>query len=257
MTVRYSTALRNAVASDMSYRRTMTGGTIDIYTGVQPATADAAATGTLLCIISAASGAVTGETLSSGTVTLTGGAAGSLDTLTVNSIDILGGAVSYITSLAATAVAIALKINNFNKKVDYIASANGAVVTITAMPGTGTMPNGFVVASTATTLTKIDANMAGGVAQVNGLTFDAAALNVLSKTSTQAWSGVNSATGTAGWFRFNAGVIDPDTLDTLFIHKRIDGAISTSGSDMNLTSTALVAAATTTLTTFQLTLPTL
>lgn len=257
MTLRLSTALRNSMASDMSLRRALSGGSLDIYTGAQPASADAAATGTLLCTLTNNAGVFTSEVQAQGSVTLTGGASGSVNTLTVNGIDILGGAVNFITSLSITASAVAAQINNKNKQVDYTASTNGAIIIITAMPGTGTMPNGFVVASTTTTLTKTDANMAGGVAGVNGLTFDVSAADVLSKTAAQVWSGINVASGTAGWFRYTAAAADPDTLDNAFVYKRIDGAVGVTGAELNLTSTTFAVGVLSSITVFQLTLPSL
>ena len=96
-----------------------------------------------------------------GTITLATGAAGSIDTLTVNGVSIISGAVSFVTSLAATATALAANINAHTSVPDYTASAVGTTVTITAVTG-GTGSNGFVVAATYTTLTGSTTNMTGG-----------------------------------------------------------------------------------------------
>lgn len=255
MTMRLSTGLRNFLNKSGSMDDALRNGCIEIFTGAQPSSADAAATGTLLCTITAASGALTKEVLSLGTVTLTGGAAGSVDTLTVNSVEIMGAAVPFNATLTQTATDVAAQINRFKSVPDYTARAVGAVVTITALPGTGTGPNGYVVASGVTTITKTDANMASGVAAVNGLKFDGSVAGVMPKLATQTWSGVNVATGTAGWFRQHGSVVDANAVDAAELFIRVDGAISTSGSEMDLNSTAFVTSATTTLATDTNTVP--
>jgi hypothetical protein len=255
MALRLSTALRNFMNRDGSLKRAMHGGVIKIYSGAQPANADAAVTGTLLATITDASLAHTNEVLSAGSVTLTGGAAGSIDTLTVNSVSIIDAAVPFNTSLNQTAADLAAKINSSLSTPEYSANASGAVVTIKASPGTGTGPNGFVVASTTTTLTKTDANMAGGVAAVNGLKLGSSLAGVIEKVAGQTWSGVGAAAGTAGWFRFCAAVADAGGLDSNAEYIRIDGAISTAGAQINMTNTSISVSATQTVSDFALTLP--
>lgn len=59
MTLRLSTALRNNLAGTTGFAATFANGYIEVYSGTQPATADAAVTGTLLGTITLASGAFT------------------------------------------------------------------------------------------------------------------------------------------------------------------------------------------------------
>jgi hypothetical protein len=256
MTLRLSAGLRNFVNQNGSIRDALGGGEIQIYSGAQPASAEAAPTGTLLATITAASGARTAEVLATGTVTLTGGAGGAVNTLTVNSVAIIDGAVPYNSSLAQTAADLAAMINNSASSPEYTASAAGAVVTISARRGSGAGPNGYAVASTTTTLTKTDANMAGGVTAANGLQFGTSAAGVLAKRASQAWSGIAVASGTAGWFRFVGAVADPGTLDTSEATVRMDGAVSTSGAQLNMSSTTITSGATQTIASFPITLPT-
>ena len=56
MTVRLSTRLRDNLAGNTGFAATFANGVIDIYTGTQPVTADAAATGTLLGTVTLNSG---------------------------------------------------------------------------------------------------------------------------------------------------------------------------------------------------------
>ena len=57
MTVRLSTGLRNNLAGSTGFAATFANGIIEVRTGTQPATADAAATGTLLGTVTLNSGA--------------------------------------------------------------------------------------------------------------------------------------------------------------------------------------------------------
>lgn len=59
MTLRLSTGLRNSLAGTTGFAGTLATGVIDIYSGSQPLTADAAVTGTLLGTVTLNSGAFT------------------------------------------------------------------------------------------------------------------------------------------------------------------------------------------------------
>src|SRR5690606_10050614 len=98
-------------------------------------------------------------------VELTGGGSGSVDSITVNGVEIMSGAENFDADLATTAAAVAANITAHESSPNYTAEADGAVITITAAVA-GTGPNGFVVTSSATTITTSDTNMAGGVAGV-------------------------------------------------------------------------------------------
>lgn len=85
-----------------------------------------------------------------------------------------------------------------------------------------------------------------------GLEFDEAVSGVISKKSTETWSGTGLATGTAGWFRLRQPA-DSDALSTTEI--RIDGACGTSGAQLNMSSLSIVLGAVQTVSTFSLTQP--
>jgi hypothetical protein len=97
-----------------------------------------------------------------GTVTLDSGGAGSVDGITVDSIQVMSGAVAFATDLEVTASAVAANITAHTSSPDYNAVANGAVVTITSV-ATGYAVNGFVVVSATTTIVTTDVDMAGAV----------------------------------------------------------------------------------------------
>ncbi|HYF28572.1 MAG TPA: hypothetical protein VD931_22725 [Baekduia sp.] len=257
MALRLSAALRNALLETGSLKHMMSNCVLKVYTGSQPATAETAPSGTLLVTYSNASGAITREVLSVGSVDLTGGSSGSVDAITVNSIAILPSAVTYTTSLANTASLVATAINNNPKNLLFTADVSDTdKINIRAKPGLGSLPNGWVVASTVTTLTKTDSNMAGGVTAVNALTWGDSAAGVLVKHPSETWSGVAAATGTAGWFRIEAAVSDAGGTDSSEAILRIDGAIATSGAELNMASTSITASAVQTISSFSITIPT-
>jgi hypothetical protein len=255
VTLRLSTAIRNYALSGGSIKEALTGGKILIYSGAQPTTADAAPTGTLLATITAAGGTHTPEVQATGTMTLSG-SAGSVDGVTVGGVAILDASVPFNSTLTQTAADVAAAINSSQSVPEYTASSSGAVVTIKANRGAGATANTLAVAGSLTTLTATYAALSGGVTAVNGLKFGFAAAGVLAKSATQAWSGIAGVTGTAGWFRFVGAVADSGVLDSAETEFRMDGAISTSGAQLNMSSTAVTAAATQTIASFPITLPT-
>jgi hypothetical protein len=96
-----------------------------------------------------------------GSVTLVSGGAGSVDTIKVDGIDIMSGSVSYTTSLAATATAVAANITAYTSSPNYSAVAVGTKINITATVA-GSAPNGLAVVATATTITTSKEDMSGG-----------------------------------------------------------------------------------------------
>jgi hypothetical protein len=118
-----------------------------------PAVAEVVATGTV---------EVTGGTRNPGVNRITG--------VTVDGVQLLASPVDWIDSNDATANALAVVINNNTFVSNYTASAAGGIVTISAEAGTGTTPNGFVVAATSGgNVTTSTANMAGGVDEVDAV----------------------------------------------------------------------------------------
>jgi hypothetical protein len=85
-----------------------------------------------------------------------------------------------------------------------------------------------------------------------GLSFDDAVAGVISKKSTETWSGSAVYTGTAGWFRMRQ-VGDSGALSTT--EPRIDGACATSGSQLNMSSLAVTTGAIQTISSFAITQP--
>lgn len=132
-------------------------------------------------------------TNATGTVDLTGGASGSVDSITVNSIEVMSGAESFDTDLTTTAANVAANIQAHTSSPNYNATSSGTVVTIEAQDGTGADPNTFAVVSGATTITTSDTNMAGGVTNaITSITVDG--IEILSDRVN--WTISNSGTAT-------------------------------------------------------------
>lgn len=251
--VRLSTGARNGLAQGLGFGGLFNGGRIEIYTGTQPTTADSAASGTLLGTITSGSGALTKETRASATLTVTGGS-GTLTSVTVGTFnitpDISFAPVVWATDTTVTAALIAAAINR-NGYAE--ATSTGAVVTVKLRPGAGV--NTLALAAAGITCT--GSSFAGGVAAVNGLYFGSAASGVISKPTTQVWSLVGVAVGTAGWFR----LFGSDTADSGAVvsaapyYPRIDGSVAVSGADLNMSNISIVVGTPVTIDTFSWTQP--
>lgn len=72
----------------------------------------------------------------------------------------------------------------------------------------------------------------------------AASAGVLSKETTETWSGVNAASGVATFFR-HVGAADDGTSSTT--QPRIQGSVGLGGADLNLSSVSLTSGATQTI----------
>ena len=102
-----------------------------------------------------------GEIASVGTVTFTNTIAGTLDSLTVDGVDIIGATASGADD-SALAIDARDKINAFTSSPNYIARSLAGVLYIFTIKGAGTSANGFAVVSTSTDADTDDTNMAGG-----------------------------------------------------------------------------------------------
>jgi hypothetical protein len=114
----------------------------------------------------------------------------------------------------------------------------------------GSAPADADAAVTGTLLCTISISSGG-----TGINFAAsAASGVLQKNGSEVWSGVNAATGTAGYFRHVAA---GDTGASSTTEARIQGSVATAGGELNLTSVSLTSGATQTIDFYSIALPTL
>ena len=262
MPIRFSTALRNAAAGGFGVREFLRDGRLFVYSGAQPASADVAPTGTLICTYTLSGGSFTAPTRSSAKFTIAGGS-GSIDTVKVGGLteNLLSAAVPYNISTTQTATDVAANINARQNGLNIVAQASGSDVNLYLPHWLGANGNGLTLAVTATTLTaQINGGSsstfggtgspAAGVTAVNGLNFQFPAVNgVLSKEVT-VWQGTAAVTGTAGYFRFVAGGSTVDGVGGTDI--RFDGSVATSGGDLNLSSTSFASGAVQTISGFDI-----
>ena len=114
--------------------------------------------------------ATVAEVQATTTIVVTAGSAGTVVDITANSVSLMRDAVTWATSHTVTAAAIAVQINNKTATHGYTALASGANITLTAAPGTGSTPNGYVVASSVTGDVVLSTpTMSGGVTAVTGI----------------------------------------------------------------------------------------
>jgi hypothetical protein len=254
MTIRLSTGTRNQLVQGAGFARIFNRGSIEIYTGSQPVSADSAVTGTLLGVVTLGSGALTKETPATGAITITG-FGGTINTITVGGLNIIpDGAV--VSTVSTTQTASDLR-DAINRNGIMQASSSANVVTITAPAGVGAAWNAYAVTGSLATATATYSNMAGGVASVNGLVFGQPSAGVIGKATGATWGFNGIAAGTAGWFRLVASAADAGALNTAapFL-ARLDGSIATSGADLNLSNIVVAIGAPNTIDSFTWTQPT-
>jgi hypothetical protein len=114
---------------------------------------------------------------------------------------------------------------------------------------TGAQPVSADYVETGTKLVRISST--SGVGANDGLRFGTAA-NGVQPLTTPAWTGVVSAAGVAGWFRFYG---TGGTAGSSATEKRMDGACGISGADLTLTHTNLALASVLTITAANITQP--
>lgn len=264
MSVRQTTAMVNKRAQGYGLRDILRDGQLYIYTGTQPASADSAPTGTNLVIFTLSGGVFTAPVRATATLTLSGSGAGggSVDTVKLGgaAYNLLSAPVTWASypSLALLTDAVAANINARENPWNVVAVSDGvSVVTLYAPHWMGALAAGLTVASTETAGTSLavaDTNFVGGTTAVNGLNFDFPAVaGVLSKPVGVEWKGTALAGGTAGWARFVAGGSSVNGAGATEV--RLDCAIATSGSDINVGSLTIQANAPQIFGDFTITLP--
>ena len=112
---------------------------------------------------------------------------------------------------------------------------------------TGAQPSDADDAPTGTLLVTISDNSGG-----DGLHFNEASAGVLTLLTGQTNTGVSGNSGVAGWFRIRESA---DAGGSSTSAKRIDGAVATSGAELNISSTSITSGATQTISSLSLTLP--
>lgn len=84
----------------------------------------------------------------------------------------------------------------------------------------------------------------------NGINFGLPSGGIIAKAAAENWKFNGLTAGTAGWFRFVGNALDDGNTSTLL--PRIDGSVAKTGGDLNLSNTAIVAGAPSTIDVFNL-----
>jgi len=113
----------------------------------------------------------------------------------------------------------------------------------------GTQPTSADDVENGTKLIRITASSGAFTAgtTTNGLNFGDPANGAIAKAVAEIWSGLGLAAGTATWFRFYANDVATGASTTAI---RFDGSVSTSGAQLNMSSTSITVGATTTIDSF-------
>lgn len=177
---------------------------------------------------------VEGSTSNDGTYTILSVAAGTIEVPTASLTDEIAGDQVILGSARGGSL------------VDQFRNATMKIYT-------GSQPASADDTESGTELIQITISSGAFVAgsAANGINFGQVASGELHKgyscadgSTEEVWSGVASATGTAGWFR----VYDNDlTTGASLVKPRLDGSIATSGSQMNMANTSITSGATTTI----------
>ena len=242
MAISRSTELINKLAQGYGIREVLADGRIQIYSGVQPANADTAATGSHLLTFSLGGIAYVDGTKSLATIAIGGTAAGTLDTIKVGGMDfnLLSEAVSFNSGTQQTASDIVDNINARMNPLNIIAVANVSDVELHAPIWLGSDADGlsFLTSVTGNITATTSGVFGSGVFIQNGINFVEKAVDGVLNKAAEVWQGSGIIDGTAGYFRFIAGGSTSDGVSGDDI--RFDGNIGTSNSDMIISSTTIV-----------------
>ncbi len=254
MSVKLSTGLRNFLLGEGSFRKAFEDSIVNVYSGTAPSDPDAAPTGTLLCKYTKSSGAVAASARSSPsfyTITIAHAAdtpdVGDTVKLLVDTVAFEYAATASENTVEKLAIKVAQLLNDLAQVVAVPSHANGLLyvqgrydgVDITIAENTST--GGLTV----TVGARVDA------VAINSLKFLAPSAGAITKNA-DTWSGVCLATGTAGYFRLVTS-LDGGILSTTDV--RLQGNVSTSGSDLDISNVNLTIGATETIDTFTFTMP--
>ena len=246
MSLRYSTGERNAALKTKAFRKIFEDGTLRLYTGAQPATADLGATGSLLVSITKASGVVTVKSTRqiSACKVATRGNDGDTHIITV------GGVIySYTVVTGDTLDTIAQKLAALVDADPNIMAVGVGGTTVTesvvVMRSKFGGADAFVAVSSNTGVAVLSAvEDQVPTASGNGLKFGDPAAGTISKNG-DVWSGVAVLAGVAGWFRISEFGDDPTQLSTTAA--RVDGQVGVGLGDLQMGNTSIDLASTVTI----------
>jgi len=256
MAPKHSTGLRNFLLGEGSVRKCFEDGVIKVYSGAAPASADAAIVGTLLCVFTKDSQPVSADeesTEKQALIDITVAGVGATVIVAINGVDYTYTVLAADDTLRKVARKVARMLHKI-PEIEAIAAASGdtdgKVAVKSRIAGLSfTIAKGGGGGGGTATWSLTDNTIAN--ARSDALQFGAPSNAVMQKAS-EVWSGVVLVNGTAGYFRL---VRPSDDGAQSTLQERIQGSISTSGADMNMSNVNLAAGATETIENFSLTIP--
>lgn len=253
MAQKYSQGFVDFLNSEGSLQKMFADSKIRVFSGNAPSDAGQAESGTLLCQLTlGASTSYAVAVAKQAYISITGTpSSGNIVRTRVNG-------TTYTTTLASAtaankrtaALAVALSVDAAHG-VDAVAVADatthGGVVLRSAVRGQAFTCALGTCTVTATITTSTISSTRGTFLQLGPT-----AAGIVSKISTETWSGVNVATGVAGYFR----IVQPGDDGTLSTTQpRVQGTCGTTGADWNMDSVQFTSGATTTVNTGSIQLP--
>jgi hypothetical protein len=254
MALKFSTGLRQYLLEEGPFRKAFEDAVLNIYSGTAPSTVDEAPTGVLLVKITKASGAVTALTRSTPKrQKITIGTHAPDTTFKVNVTVDGAGPTTYTytnTPDAGDADAVAKKVAQMLSDIPQLraiaSGASGELFVQSAIDGLD-----FTLADGGGTGTLTVAAAVEAAVALNTLKLGAPVAGVISKNG-DSWTGLGLVTGVAGYGRF---VTTVDTGGASATEIRLQGNVSTSGAEFNITNMNITAGATQTVDSFAITQP--
>ena len=238
MTLRLSSGLRNAMLDYKAVAKDLLYGTTFSY-------GDGDGTGGL-------------DTINDSNLGLAGFSVG--DNITISGSTSNDGTYE-ILSVAAGAIEVPAGsfVTEASGDATILAAARGGSLADLMKYGTihiysGSQPTDADSAETGTKLVEITQGSGAFVSgtETNGLVMGNVTSYALKRETGEVWSGAAIASGTAGWFRFYANTVVTGSSSTAI---RFDGAIATSGAQLNMSNTSVTSGGTTTIDAVSITQP--
>ena len=255
MTERLSTGLRNFLLGEGSMRKAFEDCVMNIYSGSAPAEADDVVTGVLLAQISVSGGAVTTTTRSTPNdwKIVLEAEHDQGDTCIVHIVYNGDAGTDYTFTLGAAHDALDLRLGvcRMLNDIPYLQAVETEDATPTVLYVSCRIPGDVVVITDGTGDITITPTESEEEARSTALWFAAPSAGAMSK-STDVWSDTVIVSGVAGYFRIVQSCDDGTDSSTAV---RLQGSVSTSGAELNLSNTSLVALTVLTIDTYSISLP--
>lgn len=258
MPEKFSTGLVNFMLNKGCLKKAFEDCVIEIFSGTAPATADAAEGGaTLLCKLTKNAQQVDSDEVSiskQSMIEITVASTGNTVIVAINGVDYTYSVLAADDDLRKVARKVALMLSGI-PEVRAIAlasgSADGKIAIQSRIAGLSfTIAKGGGGGGGTATWIVTDNLIANS--RSDALQFGTVSAGKISKEAGQIWSGVNLANGVASWFRI---VLPGDDGLASTTQLRIQGAIATSGAEINMNSTTFTKDATTTQDQLDITIP--